>query len=109
MVNTAGFLHYFVRDMSHSVFALLRPLRSQAPAIRSLYTPFLSRTAAFHTSPARQLVKPFLLADIGEGITEVQIIQWFVQEGAKVAQFDKICEVQSDKASVEVWMQLREH
>jgi hypothetical protein len=37
------------------------------------------------------------------GITECQIIQWFVQPGARVAQFDKICEVQSDKAAVEVW------
>jgi hypothetical protein len=40
------------------------------------------------------------------GITECQIIQWFVQPGARVAQFDKICEVQSDKAAVEVWTQL---
>lgn len=36
------------------------------------------------------------------GITECQIIQWFVQPGARVEQFDKICEVQSDKASVEI-------
>ena len=36
------------------------------------------------------------------GITECQIIQWYVQPGARVQQFDKICEVQSDKASVEV-------
>ncbi|KAI7056229.1 hypothetical protein KC327_g17197, partial [Hortaea werneckii] len=48
------------------------------------------------------IVKPFLLADIGEGITEVQLIQWFVQPGARVEQFDKLCEVQSDKASVEI-------
>jgi 2-oxoisovalerate dehydrogenase E2 component (dihydrolipoyl transacylase) len=47
-------------------------------------------------------VKPFLLADIGEGITECQLIQWFVQPGARVEQFDKLCEVQSDKASVEI-------
>lgn len=36
------------------------------------------------------------------GITECQIIQWFIQPGARVQQFDKICEVQSDKASVEI-------
>jgi 2-oxoisovalerate dehydrogenase E2 component (dihydrolipoyl transacylase) len=65
-------------------------------------------------------VKPYLLADIGEGefirkpikrviaklevpgITECQVIQWFVKPGARVEQFDPICEVQSDKASVEV-------
>lgn len=37
------------------------------------------------------------------GIKEVQIIQWFVQPEARVEQFDKICEVQSDKAITEVF------
>ena len=36
------------------------------------------------------------------GIKEVQIIQWFVQPGARVEEWDKICEVASDKANVEV-------
>lgn len=36
------------------------------------------------------------------GIKEVQIIQWFVEPEARVEQFDKICEVQSDKATTEV-------
>ncbi|KAI9691784.1 MAG: hypothetical protein M1822_007856 [Bathelium mastoideum] len=56
----------------------------------------------FHTSPQHYVVRPFLLADIGEGIREVQIIQWFVKPGARVEQFDPLCEVQSDKASVEI-------
>jgi len=38
------------------------------------------------------------------GIKEVQVIQWFVEPEARVEQFDKICEVQSDKASTEVWL-----
>ncbi|CAG8541992.1 7988_t:CDS:2 [Funneliformis mosseae] len=45
---------------------------------------------------------PFLLADIGEGITECEVVQWFIQPGDRIAEFDKICEVQSDKASVEI-------
>jgi 2-oxoisovalerate dehydrogenase E2 component (dihydrolipoyl transacylase) len=36
------------------------------------------------------------------GIRECEIIQWFVEGGARVEEFDKICEVQSDKASVEI-------
>lgn len=47
-------------------------------------------------------MKPFLLADIGEGIAEVELLQWFVQPGEEVVQFDKVCEVQSDKATVEI-------
>ena len=47
-------------------------------------------------------IVPFLLADIGEGIAEVELMQWFVQEGESVKQFDRVCEVQSDKATVEI-------
>lgn len=47
-------------------------------------------------------VEPFLLADIGEGIAEVEVLRWFVEEGAEVKEFDKICLVQSDKATVDI-------
>lgn len=42
------------------------------------------------------------MAQPGEGIAEVELIQWFVKVGDSVVDFEKICEVQSDKASVEV-------
>jgi len=45
---------------------------------------------------------PYNLTDIGEGIAEVEVIEWFVSEGDEVKQFDKVCEVQSDKANVEI-------
>ena len=42
---------------------------------------------------------PFNLADIGEGIAEVEVLQWFVKEGDVIKQFQNVCEVQSDKVS----------
>ena len=43
-----------------------------------------------------------MLADIGEGIAEVEVMQWFIKEGDTIEQFQNICEVQSDKATVEI-------
>jgi 2-oxoisovalerate dehydrogenase E2 component (dihydrolipoyl transacylase) len=56
----------------------------------------------FHAARSLLAVKPVLLADIGEGIVECEIIQWFVEPGARVEEFSPLCEVQSDKASVEI-------
>ncbi|XP_049910109.1 lipoamide acyltransferase component of branched-chain alpha-keto acid dehydrogenase complex, mitochondrial isoform X2 [Epinephelus moara] len=60
-----------------------------------------SRT--LHTaSVSRGPIVQFKLSDIGEGIMEVTVKEWYVKEGDKVSQFDSICEVQSDKASVTI-------
>ncbi|OES43743.1 dihydrolipoamide acetyltransferase family protein [Domibacillus iocasae] len=44
----------------------------------------------------------FKLPDIGEGIHEGEIVKWFVKPGDKVGEDDVLCEVQNDKAVVEI-------
>jgi hypothetical protein len=36
------------------------------------------------------------------GIAECEVLKWFVAAGEPVKQFQKVCEVQSDKANVEI-------
>lgn len=80
-------------------FLLRSPALRRAPPL--LFTPqlHLVRRALSSVSTGRT---PFLLADIGEGIAEVEVIQFFVEEGDKVSQFQPLVEVQSDKATVEI-------
>ncbi|KAG1814236.1 2-oxoacid dehydrogenases acyltransferase-domain-containing protein [Suillus subaureus] len=77
---------------------LIRPLRR-----------LLTRSTAvshFHTFPpclsSRRILQNFKLADIGEGITECEVIRWNVKELGTIQSFEPLCEVQSDKASVEI-------
>ncbi|KAF8168548.1 CoA-dependent acyltransferase [Crassisporium funariophilum] len=77
---------------------LVRPLR------RLLGRP--SAISYFHTTAtswaSRKVIHKFKLADIGEGITECEVVKWSIKPLSTVQAFDPLCEVQSDKASVEI-------
>ncbi|OHF01324.1 2-oxoacid dehydrogenase acyltransferase [Colletotrichum orchidophilum] len=87
---------------------LQRAVRTQWHVSKSMARLAAARAAGvypsrqFHDTRHLRVVKPVLLADIGEGIVECEIIQWFVEPGARVEEFSPLCEVQSDKASVEI-------
>ncbi|KAJ6468472.1 CoA-dependent acyltransferase [Mycena sanguinolenta] len=74
----------------------LRPLRPS----RALYLWRLQTRWA--SSSKNKVLHTFRLADIGEGITECEVIRWSVSPPAPIGAFDPLCEVQSDKASVEI-------
>ena len=44
----------------------------------------------------------FRLPDVGEGITESELLQWHVKEGDQVKEDDLLCEIETDKAVVEI-------
>ncbi|MED6290934.1 hypothetical protein CHARACLAT_018477 [Characodon lateralis] len=76
----------------------LKPLASRWDRSPQMFGSRTLRTAVAWRGPIVQ----FKLSDIGEGIMEVTVKEWYVKEGDKVSQFDSICEVQSDKASVTI-------
>ncbi|KAF9306155.1 hypothetical protein BGZ74_007357 [Mortierella antarctica] len=86
--------------MKYSISTKTSALCSKAVRQHTVYG--ANRIQRFHASALSNAKVPFLLADIGEGITECEVIQWFVKAGDKVEEFDRLCEVQSDKASVEI-------
>lgn len=47
-------------------------------------------------------VKTFLLPDVGEGLTEAEILTWHVQPGDTVVVNQTIVEIETAKAAVEL-------
>ena len=87
-----------------SSLRLLRSVVHPAP-ISVVYkhpTPLLSIRRSFHRlRPLNALISQKLY-DVGEGTKEAEIIQWYVQEGAHVEEWGKLCEVATDKSTVDI-------
>lgn len=56
----------------------------------------------FTVSHPRHGIVCFKLADIGEGIAAVELTKWYKKIGDNIEEMEELCEVQSDKAAVEI-------
>jgi 2-oxoisovalerate dehydrogenase E2 component (dihydrolipoyl transacylase) len=116
-----------INTIINTITSQLKPHYRHHPLHRPAYYYCFSSTAPRFTQNA-QTLKPFRLADIGEGITGCEIVKWsvthllhtctllerdteseyplrlnrLVTPGQTIAEFDPIAEVQSDKATVEI-------
>lgn len=68
------------------------PCRFQGvPQLQQKSCPNAIPASFFHTSSQlRGEIVKFQLSDIGEGIKEVTVKEWFVKEGDRVNQFDQV-------------------
>jgi len=62
----------------------------------------LTQAASFNGGGKDTQDKTQHLAQMGEGIKECELIEWYVKIGDTIHEYDKLCTVQSDKATQEV-------
>lgn len=48
------------------------------------------------------MIREFKMPDVGEGLTEAEILKWYVQPGDTVTDGQAVCEVETAKAAVEL-------
>ncbi|XP_068661700.1 lipoamide acyltransferase component of branched-chain alpha-keto acid dehydrogenase complex, mitochondrial [Aristolochia californica] len=82
------------------------PTSNVFPARFDINYPCMSPRSYFSTEtwirPPTEEIVEVPLAQTGEGIAECELLKWFVQEGDQVEEFQRLCEVQSDKATIEI-------
>ncbi|GAV42136.1 dihydrolipoamide acetyltransferase family protein [Streptomyces acidiscabies] len=54
------------------------------------------------TTMTESAVREFKMPDVGEGLTEAEILKWYVQPGDVVSDGQVVCEVETAKAAVEL-------
>ncbi|WP_399088536.1 dihydrolipoamide acetyltransferase family protein [Streptomyces sp. BBFR2] len=54
------------------------------------------------TTASAQRFREFKMPDVGEGLTEAEILKWYVQPGDTVTDGQVVCEVETAKAAVEL-------
>ena len=74
-----------VKNSSRHIFPTVTSVRAPTvqkvglharPLVSGSWATLKSSRRSFHASANTHGIKPFLLADIGEGITECEVIQW---------------------------------
>src|SRR5690606_18676097 len=71
--------------------------RTTSPTSTGCSTPSTDRWAGEAVT-----IREFTLPDVGEGLTEAEIVSWRVQPGDTVAVNQVICEIETAKAAVEL-------
>lgn len=93
-------LYYAKGDIAKVHAPLFEMAVAGAEAVTS--APTAPAVATSVAAPAGKVVEDFLLPDIGEGIVECEIVDWLVQEGDIVEEDQPVCDVMTDKATVQI-------